>query len=64
MASRPDAQNARTQSHPRDREPVPDTALDHLTAELSRLNFGSVQVTVHDGRIVQIDVTERRRFGA
>lgn len=29
---------------------------------LSKLRFGNVVLTVHDGQLVQIDVTERRRF--
>jgi hypothetical protein len=29
---------------------------------LSQLRFGAIQLTVHEGRLVQIDVTERKRF--
>jgi hypothetical protein len=29
---------------------------------LSRLRYGAVHLTVHDGRVVQLDVTERQRF--
>ena len=29
---------------------------------VSRLRFGVVQLTVHDGRVVQLDVTDRQRF--
>lgn len=45
--------------------PLPDgsaAALESLAEALGRLRFGQVQLTVHDGRIVQLDVTERRRF--
>lgn len=28
----------------------------------SRLQFGSIQVTVHDGRVIQVESTERTRF--
>lgn len=31
---------------------------------LSRLRFGSIQLTVHEGKLVQIDVTERTRLPA
>jgi hypothetical protein len=31
---------------------------------LERLRFGAIQLTVHDGRLVQVDVTERTRFSA
>jgi hypothetical protein len=27
------------------------------------LNYGSVEITIHDSRIVQVDITERFRFG-
>lgn len=29
---------------------------------LAKLKFGSIQLTVHEGRLVQVDVTERKRF--
>jgi hypothetical protein len=29
---------------------------------LTRLRYGAVHLTVHDGRVVQLDVTERQRF--
>jgi hypothetical protein len=29
---------------------------------LERLRYGMVQLTVHDGKLMQVDVTERRRF--
>lgn len=31
---------------------------------LSRLRFGAIQLTVHEGKVMQIDVTERRRLNA
>lgn len=31
---------------------------------LSGLRFGNVSLTVHEGRVVQIDVTEKKRFQA
>lgn len=31
---------------------------------LARLRYGAIQLTVHDGRLVQVDVTERTRFSA
>ncbi|MFN3511172.1 YezD family protein [Tsuneonella troitsensis] len=30
---------------------------------LERLRFGVIQLTVHDGKLMQFDVTERRRMG-
>lgn len=29
---------------------------------LNRLRFGAIQLTVHDGKLVQVDITERTRF--
>ena len=29
---------------------------------IARLRFGGIALTVHDGRVVQIEVTERQRF--
>ncbi|MBW7459479.1 YezD family protein [Paenibacillus sepulcri] len=38
--------------------------LDRISAQVNGLEYGSVLITVHDGRVVQIDRTERRRFDA
>jgi len=48
-----------------DRAPLADLP-EHLrvVAEaLERLRYGMIQLTVHDGKLMQVDVTERRRFG-
>jgi hypothetical protein len=29
---------------------------------LEKLRFGAIQLTVHEGKLVQVDVTERKRF--
>lgn len=29
---------------------------------LNTLHFGAIQLTVHDGKLVQVDITERKRF--
>jgi hypothetical protein len=44
---------------PRPAAPV----IDALTEAVGRLRYGTVQLTIHDGRVVQLDVTERKRFG-
>ncbi|OXM13053.1 YezD family protein [Paenibacillus herberti] len=36
--------------------------LDRIADQVNGLEYGSVLITVHDGRIVQIDRTERKRF--
>lgn len=33
-----------------------------VSEALAGMRFGVIQLTVHDGKLVQIDVTERRRF--
>ena len=29
---------------------------------LNTLRFGAIQLTVHEGKLVQVDITERKRF--
>lgn len=41
---------------------APETIAAAVTEALSRLRYGAVHLTVHDGRVVQLDVTERQRF--
>ena len=33
-----------------------------LLDALAKLRFGAIQLTVHEGKLVQVDVTERKRF--
>lgn len=48
--------------------PTPDTlrlleeSLVSVREALAGLKFGNVSLTVHEGRVVQIDVTEKRRL--
>ncbi len=37
-------------------------AISHVSTALTRLDYGTVVITVHAARVVQIDVTERQRF--
>ncbi|MCT1902568.1 YezD family protein [Oceanobacillus sojae] len=41
---------------------VDDVKLDHILNALEELEYGSVVITVHDGKITQIDTTEKKRF--
>lgn len=41
------------------RHPIP---LSAIAEAIAKLRFGAVVLTVHDGRLVQMDVTERQRF--
>jgi hypothetical protein len=49
-------------------EPTLDLTLEEeqivraLLASLRRIQYGSVQIAVQDGRVVQIDTLEKQRF--
>lgn len=47
-----------------DAEKSLDLSLATVRTALSDLKFGSVSLTVHEGRVVQIDVTEKRRISS
>jgi hypothetical protein len=40
---------------------LPD-ALSLVREALGRLRYGAIQLTVHDGKVMQIDITERKRL--
>ncbi|MGZ8310487.1 MAG: YezD family protein [Allosphingosinicella sp.] len=42
----------------------PDEALVAVRDYLQKLRFGSIAITVHDGRIVQLDINEKRRLAS
>ncbi len=39
-----------------------DESLQTVRQALANMQFGSITLTVHEGRVVQIDVTEKRRL--
>lgn len=41
-----------------------DEALQTIREALGRLRYGTITLTVHDAKIVQLDITEKRRFTA
>lgn len=43
-------------------QPISEAVRTVLDA-LKSLRFGAIQLTVHDGKLVQVDITERKRFG-
>ena len=48
---------------PASRTPNPvDAALATIREYLENVRFGSIALTIHDGRIVQLEVTEKRRL--
>jgi hypothetical protein len=55
-------------SKPQQPAPSPEAArileesIDSVRDALTGLKYGSVALTVHEGRVVQIDVTEKKRL--
>ena len=49
-----DEQSGRTASDP--------DVLETVKTHLQRLRYGSIAITVHNGKIVQLDVTEKTRL--
>jgi len=39
-----------------------EECLSNVRQALTGLQYGSVSLTIHEGRVVQIDVTEKRRL--
>ncbi len=39
-----------------------DDAVSVILDSLRRIRFGSIAVTVHEGKVVQLDITEKRRL--
>lgn len=49
-------------SLPGDAQRLLEESLSSVREALSGLKFGNVSLTVHEGRVVQIDVTEKKRL--
>jgi hypothetical protein len=62
-ATTPDAQPSPTRANAAQHVDTP-AGLALVQEALERLRYGAIQLTVHDGRLVQIDITERTRFSA
>ena len=58
MAAIPFSDSAKTKDGNSPGQPV----LDAISEALGRLRFGTVQLVVHEGKVVQLDVTDRIRF--
>lgn len=39
-----------------------DTSLNEVRHALERMQYGHITVTVHGGKVVQLEVTEKKRF--
>lgn len=53
--------DAATTLRPRPRS-IPTDPLHAIREHLERIRFGSIALTIHDGRVVQLDVTEKQRL--
>jgi hypothetical protein len=42
--------------------PSASRAVQTVLDALDKLRFGAIHLTVHEGRLVQVDVTERHRY--
>lgn len=51
-----------TSSETPDSENIRAEWLEVVCAKVANLRFGSVQITVHDGRVTQIESIEKTRF--
>lgn len=46
----------------KDRPEPARRAIQTVLDALDKLKFGAIQLTVHEGKLVQVDVTERHRY--
>lgn len=46
----------------KDQRPDIRSSIDAVRDALEQMRFGSITLTVHDARVVQLDITEKRRF--
>jgi hypothetical protein len=44
--------------------PSTDQAIAAIREHLQKMRFGSIALTIHDGEVVQLDITEKRRLFA
>lgn len=58
MAAIPFPESMKTQDSHSPVQPV----LDAVSEAIGRLRFGTVQLVIHEGKVVQLDVTDRIRF--
>lgn len=40
----------------------PSAAWKLVQQAIDKLKYGAIQLTIHEGKLVQVDVTERNRF--
>ena len=49
-------------TEPTHADPAQHPALKQVAEALGRMRYGAIQLIVHDGRLVQLEITERQRF--
>ena len=42
---------------------IPAEVEQEILREISRIEYGSVEVVVHNAKVIQIEVRKKRRFG-
>jgi hypothetical protein len=62
-ASRPDSGRPETTAH-RDLPQQLTEVERHILQSLQHLRFGTLEIVVHDGRVVQVEKSEKLRFDA
>ena len=53
--------NARSDTALRPAAPVDET-VRAIVDSINRIRFGSIAITLHEGKVVQLDMTEKRRL--
>lgn len=53
---------AANQTTGREITPAAELALSCVAEALGKIRFGDIRLTIHEGRLVQVDVTEKTRF--
>lgn len=51
-----------TNEQPKGETGATSRAVQTVLEALEKIKFGAIQLTVHEGRLVQVDVTERHRY--
>jgi hypothetical protein len=53
--------NARSDALLRPVAPIDET-VKAIVDSINRIRFGSIAITLHEGKVVQLDITEKRRL--
>lgn len=62
MAAPPDSRAFEERRPAPTPEEAAAAAISAVSEAIARLRYGAIGLTVHDGRVVQLEVTERQRF--